>query len=140
MSLLILKFSDNSCLLSNSRFTVHLQVLNINNISRTSRYLSERERWHSGKVSYLCILCLPQTYLRLWVQILSCQDCWQWTLFYLLFSLYFIFLFFFFLLIFYFRTTRVRGYQSRCHISHKTDHRTWEKEVEGSGTKWRHTA
>jgi len=24
--------------------------------------------------------------------------------------------------------------------SHKTDHRTWEKEVEGSGTKWRHTA
>ena len=41
MSLLILKFGDNSCLLSNSRFTVHLQVLNINNISRTSRYLSE---------------------------------------------------------------------------------------------------
>ena len=24
--------------------------------------------------------------------------------------------------------------------SHKTDHRTWEKEVEGFGTKWYHTA
>ena len=24
--------------------------------------------------------------------------------------------------------------------SHKTDHRTWENEVKGSGTKWRHTA
>jgi len=24
--------------------------------------------------------------------------------------------------------------------SHKTDHGTWEKEVEGSGTKWHHTA
>ena len=23
--------------------------------------------------------------------------------------------------------------------SHKTDHETWEKKVEGSGTKWRHT-
>ena len=49
---------------------------------------------------------------------LDCQDRWQWTLFYYLFSLYFIFLSFFFYFSI-FRTTRVRGYQSRCHISHK---------------------
>ena len=38
--------------------------------------------------------------------------------FYFLFSLYFIFLFLF-LFFSIFRTTQVRGYQSRCHISHK---------------------
>ena len=45
-----------------------------------------------------------------------------------------------------FRTTRVRVYQSRCHISHKLMAKSqdwsqdWENRVEGSGTKWRHTA
>ena len=29
------------------------------------------ERWHSGRAPYPCVLCLPQTYLRLWVQFLS---------------------------------------------------------------------
>ena len=38
-----------------------------------------------------------------------------------------------------FRTTRVRVCQSCCHISHKTDHETWENGVEGSGIKWCHT-
>ena len=48
-----------------------------------------------------------------------CQDCWQWTLFYFLFSslFYFSFLFHFHFSIV--RTTWVRVYQSRCHISHK---------------------
>jgi len=59
---------------------------------------------------------------------------------------YFIFFtllfFFFFFLSSIFRTTWVRFDQSHCHISHKvdsvgtrTDHRTWENEVEGSGIK-----
>ena len=40
-------------------------------------------------------------------------------IFYFLFSLYFFFLFFLFLFLSIFRTTRVRIYQSHCHISHK---------------------
>jgi len=54
----------------------------------------------------------------------------------------FLFLFSFFLLSSIFRITRVRVDWSHCHISHKvdgvvtkTDHRTWENEVEGSGIK-----
>jgi len=75
----------------------------------------------------------------------KCQDRWQWTLFYFLFSLYFTFLFFF---LFNFLLEQLRlGFI--CHsvtsvtnwwCSHKTDHKTWEKEVEGSRTKWCHTA
>ena len=61
--------------------------------------------------------------------------------FILFFLFYFILLyFFFFFLSSIFRTTRVD--QSHCHISHKvdgivtrTDHGTWENEVEGSGIK-----
>ena len=56
-------------------------------------------------------------------------------------GLYFILLFFFFFFSI-FRTTQVRVDWSCCHISHKvdgivtrTDHRTWENEVEGSGIK-----
>ena len=35
-----------------------------------------RERWHSGRAPRPYILCLPQTYLRLWVQFLSSPLCW----------------------------------------------------------------
>ena len=78
--------------------------------------------------------------------IAQCQDCWQWTLFYFLFSFYFILLFFF---LFPFLFLEQPGLGVISHAvtsvtnwwcSHKTDHRTWENEVEGSGTKWRHTA
>ena len=52
-------------------------------------------------------------------------------------SFYFTLLFLFLFSIF--RTTQVRVYQShqsqKRWRSHKTDHGTWEKEVEGSGTK-----
>jgi len=60
--------------------------------------------------------------------------------FYFLFSLYFIFILFSI-----FRTTRVRVYQSCCHISHKlmakSQDWSWDlkNRVEDSGTKWRHT-
>ena len=60
--------------------------------------------------------------------------------FYFLFSLYFSFSFSLFSISI-FRTTWVRVYQSRCHISHKlmashkTDYKTWENRVEGSGIK-----
>ena len=50
--------------------------------------------------------------------------------FYFLFSLYFSFSLFSI-----FRTTQVKVYQSCYHISHKTDHKTWENGVEGSGIK-----
>ena len=70
-----------------------------------------------------------------------CQDCWRWTSF--LFSSFILFILFYFIFIFIlfsiFRTTWVRVYQSSCHISHKTDHGTWENEVKGSGIRWRHT-
>ena len=56
-------------------------------------------------------------------------------IFYFLFSLSFFFFFFFFLLLSIFRTTRVRIYLSRCHIGHKTGHKTWENGVEDSGIK-----
>ena len=46
-----------------------------------------------------------------------------------------LFLFLFFLFFSIFRTTQVRVYQSRGHISHKTDHKTGENGVEGSGMK-----
>ena len=48
----------------------------------------------------------------------KCQDRRRWTLFIFIFSLYFSFLFLLFSISI-FRTTQVRGYQSRCHISHK---------------------
>ena len=62
-------------------------------------------------------------------------------IFYFLFSLYFIFIF-----IFLFLEQLRLGFS--CHTvtsvtnwwcSHKTDHRTWENGVEGSGIKWHHT-
>ena len=71
-----------------------------------------------------------------------CQDRWWWTLFYFLFSFYFTFLFFFLFL-----EQLGLGFIShtvtsvtKWWCSHKTDHGTWEKEVEGSGTKWCHIA
>jgi len=54
---------------------------------------------------------------------------------FILFSLFTLFFFFFSFSFSIFRTTWVRVYQSCCHISHKTDHGTWENGVEGSGTK-----
>ena len=52
---------------------------------------------------------------------------WTWVLRLLtmdfIFSLFTLFLFYF-ILFSIFRTTQVRVYQSRCHISHKTDHET----------------
>jgi len=54
--------------------------------------------------------------------------------FYFLFSLYF-FVLFLFLFFYIFRTTWVRVDQSCWHISHKTDHGTYENKVEGSGIK-----
>ena len=75
-----------------------------------------------------------------------CQDRWWWTLFYFLFS-FFILLFFSFSFNFLFLEQLGLGVISHAVTSvtnwwrsHKTDHETWEKEVEGSGTKWRHTA
>ena len=59
------------------------------------------------------------------------------------FILFFIFLFSYFSI---FRTTRVRVIShavtsvTNWWPSHKTDHGTWENGVEGSGTKWCHTA
>jgi len=62
------------------------------------------------------------------------------------FSFYFTLLFFL-LLIFYFLEQLRLGFISHAvtsvtnwWCSHKTDHETWKKEVEGSGTKWHHTA
>ena len=72
------------------------------------------------------------------------QDHWWWTLFYFLFSLYFILIL---ILIFLFIEQLGLGFISHAVTSvtnwwrsHKTDHGTWENEVEGSGTKWCHTA
>ena len=45
------------------------------------------------------------------------------------------FLFHFYFYFSIFRTTRVRGYQSHCHISHKTDHGTQKNGVEDSRIK-----
>jgi len=53
-----------------------------------------------------------------------------------LFSLFFFYFHFHFLFL---EISWVRVCQSHCHISHKTDHKTWENGVEGSGIKWRHT-
>ena len=77
----------------------------------------------------------------------SCQNRRWWTLFYLLiFSFHFI-LFFFFLFNFLFLEQLGLGFISHAVTSvtnwwrrHKTDHRTWKNEVEGSRTKWHHTA
>jgi len=63
--------------------------------------------------------------------------------FILFFLFHFILLFFFFFFLSsIFRITQVRVDQLHCHISHKvdgivtrTDHGTWENEVEGSGIK-----
>jgi len=53
----------------------------IKNFSHTAKPLNKLkrkrgERWHSGRASHLCILCLSQTYLKLWVQLLSSPLCW----------------------------------------------------------------
>ena len=60
-----------------------------------------------------------------------CQDCWRWT--WLLFSLFtFYFILFLFLFFSIFRTTRVRAYRSRCHISHKlmAKSQDWSRNLE----------
>jgi len=74
------------------------------------------------------------------------QDRWWWTLFY--FSLFILFYFsFLFLFLFLFLEQLGLGFISHTVTSvtnwwwsHKTDHGTWENGVEGSGTKWCHTA
>ena len=52
-----------------------LQKLIINEFStKVSTMNKEKnwgERWHSGRDPHPYVLCLPQTYLRLWVQFLS---------------------------------------------------------------------
>ena len=64
--------------------------------------------------------------------------------FYFLFSLYFIFILFFSYFLFLeqlglgFISHAVTSVTSWWH-SHKTDHKTWENEVEDSGIKWCHT-
>ena len=75
-----------------------------------------------------------------------CQDRWWWTLFYFLFS----FLFYFTLLYFFsFLFLEQLGLGLISHAvtsvtnwwhSHKTNHETWEKGIEGTRIKWRHTA
>ena len=74
-----------------------------------------------------------------------CQDRWWWTLFYFLlsFSFYFTLLYFF---LFLFLEQLGLGFISHAvtsvtnwWCSHKTDHRTQENGVEGSGIKWYHT-
>ena len=64
-----------------------------------------------------------------------------------LFTLFYFIFLFFFLFNFLFLEQLVLGVISHAVTSvtnwwhsHKTDHRTWENEVEGSRTKWRHTA
>ena len=67
---------------------------------------------------------------------------------FILFSLFTLFYFsFLFLFLFLFLEQLGLGFISHAVTSvtnwwhsHKTDHETWEKEVEGSGTKWRHIA
>jgi len=64
-----------------------------------------------------------------------CQDHWQWTLFFSLFYFTFLFLFLFLeQLGLGFISHTVTSVTNWWH-SHKTDHKTWEKEVEGSKTK-----
>ena len=76
---------------------------------------------------------------------LWCQDRWWWTLFYFRFSSLF---YFYFLFSFNFLFLEQLGLGFISHAvtsvtnwwrSHKTDHETWEKEVEGTRTKWHHT-
>ena len=64
-----------------------------------------------------------------------------------LFTLFYFTLLFFFIFIFLFLEQLRLGFISHAVTSvtnwwrsHKTDHKTWEKKVEGSRTKWRHTA
>ena len=75
----------------------------------------------------------------------DCQNRRWWTLFYFLFSFLFYFSFLF-LFLFLFLEQLGLGFISHAVTSvtnwwrsHKTDHETWEKEVEDSGTKWHHT-
>ena len=79
------------------------------------------------------------------VKYVTCQDRWWWTLFYFLFSFLFYFSCLFSFNFLFLEQLRL-GFISHAVTSvtkwwrsHKTDHETWEKEVEGSGTKWRHT-
>ena len=66
----------------------------------------------------------------------------------ILFS-FFILFYFYFIFLFNFLFLEQLGLEVISHTvisvtnwwqSHKTDHRTWENKVEGSRTKWRHTA
>ena len=67
---------------------------------------------------------------------------------YFIFPFHFILLFFYFYFLFFLFLEQLRlGFISHAVTSvtnwwhsHKTDHRTWENGVEGSGTKWYHTA
>ena len=68
----------------------------------------------------------------------------SWTVDFILFFLFILFYFtFLFLFIFLFLEQLRLGFISHAVTnwwhSHLTDHETWEKEVEDSGTKWHHT-
>ena len=82
------------------------------------------------------------TYFNVYI----CQDCWRWTSFIFIFSLLFDFSFSFIL---YFLSLEQLGLGVISHAvtsvtnwwhSHKTDHGTWENEVERTRIKWCHTA
>ena len=52
------------------------EKISLNLLSMSTKWPLMEERWHSGRDPHSYILCLPQTYLRLWVQFLSSPLCW----------------------------------------------------------------
>ena len=109
---------------------------------RTSRFMFASWMVIINLPTLKYLLIRPLAYMLFWeFQISSYmmyQDRWWWTLFYFIFSLYFIFLFLeqLGLGVISHAVTSVTNWWR----SHKTDHGARENEVEGSETKWRHTA
>ena len=96
--------------------------------------------------SHVVTFCSSHIYPNLWIIPLLSRSL---TVDFILFSLFtlFYFSFLFSFLNFLFLEQLRLGFISHAVTSvtnwwrsHKTDHGTWENEVEGSGTKWRHTA
>jgi len=85
----------------------------------TSRGWSSGHNFNSSRKLLVLSNTSSVTYVDHIQVIVNCQDRWQRTSFFI-FSFHFILFFFVFFLFFsIFRTTRVRVYQSWCHISHK---------------------
>ena len=118
------------------------------------KYMRKRVMIHKKKVRTLHLLheVLTETFVAqpivlslLFAQV-HCQNRWQWT--WLLFSTFYFILFcFVFLFLFLFLEQLGLGFISHAVTSvtnwwhsHKTDHGTWENEVEETKIKWRHTA